>query len=319
MLRYLVGLLCWFSLMVSSPLASAQKVWPVYAWPTDPVVPSATAPTDRQVLRLYPPKAGETPATLRSSLETPGMEVFVPKPENATGKAIVLVPGGSYHHITASKIFTMAEMLRGQGATVFVLFYRYGTSNPCPIPLADGARAVRIVRAFAQAWKLDKAQVTMIGASAAGHMVGWLAAQGAIGEAKSADPIERESSKPDLVALLSPVISMREDWAGTRANTLPAGADVKVFGETYSVDMLVNKTIPPMFIWHAKDDKAVNAASNSGRLVAALEKLGVACTYSNTDTGGHVSSWNDIWGKPLLEWLRKYKVVGTIPTPAPPK
>ncbi len=294
-------------------LAAAQRE--VYTWPSDPVVATSGALVDRQVLRLYTgasPGAAEV-GEARSSLATPGMEVFLPKADVSTGKTIILVPGGSYHHITASKLFTVADALRAQGATVFVLFYRYGTSNPCPAPLEDGLRAVRIVRAHAADWKLDPKLVTMIGCSAGGHLAGWTAVRGDAGNPKSADPIERVSSRPDRLALISPVISMREDWSGTRANTLPKGADAAEFGKQYSIDLLVDKNAPPTFLWHALDDNAVKAAANSERLADALTKAGVRNKYIKADKGGHVGAWSATWGDPLVEWLRGEGVLRAKP------
>jgi acetyl esterase/lipase len=312
------------------PVVAAER--PPYVYPSAPVDPGPVL-VDRAILRLYPGVPPNSPADFdeKTSRDVPALIVLLPPPEKRTGAAALMCPGGSYHHITVPKALTSAQALAEEGLTVFFLVYRYGQRFPYPIPLEDGERAMRLVRANAQAWGLDPKRIGVIGMSAGGHMASWLATSPpspASGPAAGGvDPVSRASIRPDFQCLISPVISMREDWSGTRSNFLPPGSDKALF-ETLSGDLRVTRTAPPAFLWHALDDRAVAATANSDRYAERLRASAVPVEYVRVPTGGHVGGYKADWGDPLKEWLRKagclapaaptVSAVSAVPAPTAP-
>ena len=87
-----------------------------------------------------------------SSLEQvsiPTLTVFKPKQPNGT--AVVICPGGGYHHLAINKEgYKVAEWLNTLGITAFVLKYRLPNDaimeDSTIGPLQDAQRAVRYVR-----------------------------------------------------------------------------------------------------------------------------------------------------------------------------
>jgi len=68
---------------------------------------------------------------------------------------MVICPGGAYTHLSAHEGEDYALWLNQHGLTCFVLQYRLGSSGyRHPAMLQDAARAVRLVRARADDWKL---------------------------------------------------------------------------------------------------------------------------------------------------------------------
>src|SRR5438445_2845297 len=141
---------------------------------------------------------------------------FAPK-EKATGAAVIICPGGGYTHLADHEGRPVAEWLNTLGITAFVLKYRLGPRNHHPAPLQDAARAIRTVRARATEWNIDPKRIGILGFSAGGHVASTIGTHFDSGKPDASDPIERVSSRPDLMILIYPVITMREfTHAGSR-------------------------------------------------------------------------------------------------------
>ena len=110
--------------------------------------------------------------------------------------------------------------------TAFVLKYRmHGTGHMHPVPMMDGQRAIRTVRARAAEWKIDPSRIGVLGFSAGGHLASTLGTHFDKGDAKSADPIERVSSRPDFLILCYPVISLDAPTPRTVARSRTCSAN----------------------------------------------------------------------------------------------
>ncbi len=94
----------------------------------------------------------------------PFLAIFDPKGKK-NGKAIVICPGGAYVRLAVHKEgYAVAEWLMQLGYTVFVLQYRVPEKRDGA--LQDLQRALRIVRATANRYGIDPAQVGAMGFSA---------------------------------------------------------------------------------------------------------------------------------------------------------
>ena len=125
----------------------------------------------------------ETDGILRiSRVQVPDMEVYLPDPGKATGKAVVIFPGGGYHILAYHWEGTdFAKLLRDHGIAGIVVKYRLPVSrsvtNRSQVPLADAQRAMRVCRDHAAAWGIDPAQIGVLGFSAGGHLAASLSTQ----------------------------------------------------------------------------------------------------------------------------------------------
>jgi acetyl esterase/lipase len=88
------------------------------------------------------------------------------------------------------------------GISVVSINYRYatqamlaGVKPPVAWPLRDAARALQFVRSKADQWNIDKARIGATGASAGACSSLWLAFHPDMADAKSSDPVARESTR----------------------------------------------------------------------------------------------------------------------------
>src|SRR5262249_51370284 len=147
---------------------------------------------------------------------------YLPAPDTASGAAIVICPGGGYAALAPHEGNDYALYLNQQGLTAFVLKYRLGSDGyRHPAMLHDAERAVRLGAPRAADWKVDRKRVGIMGSSAGGHLASTLLTHFDNGKPDAADPIERQSSRPDLGILCYPVITMLQyTHEGSRKNLL---------------------------------------------------------------------------------------------------
>jgi acetyl esterase/lipase len=151
----------------------------------------------------------------------------------------------------------------------------------------DVNRAIRMVRHHAAAWKIDPARVGVLGFSAGGHLASTAITHYDAGDASAADPVDRQSCRPDLGVLIYPVITMTDPFThkGSRANLLGKEPDAKLV-ELMSNEKQITKDTPPTFLVHSSDDKVV-PIENSLMFCQALAKNGVPFTLVSFKTGAH--------------------------------
>jgi acetyl esterase/lipase len=151
-----------------------------------------------------------------SNIHNPTLTVYLPPSETATGCAVIVIPGGGHRFLTIESEGTaVGKWLAAHGIAAFVLKHRLGLdeSNPPGQPqpykwdehgVADGQRAMRLVRSRAKEWGINANAIGMVGFSAGGEIVARTAMLAAAGQAGANDPIERESSRADFQGLVYP-------------------------------------------------------------------------------------------------------------------
>jgi acetyl esterase/lipase len=250
-----------------------------------------------------------------SKVQSPEIAVFLPSKKNATRQAVIICPGGGYAYLAYDWEGTdVAKLLNSKGITAIVLKYRLPNSKsnitPNLSPLMDAKRAMRIVRANADKWGIQKNNIGIMGFSAGGHLASTLATHFDEGDANSNDSIEQQSSRPDFAVLVYPVITMNKAFThmGSRTNLLGNNPDSSLVA-LYSNELQVTKQTPPGFLIHATDDKTV-PVENSLRFYEAVKNNGVPVEMHIFPHGGHgfslaigkgeLESWTDL----LITWLR---------------
>lgn len=219
----------------------------------------------------------------------PEIVVHLPDPAVASGLALIVCPGGSYREVGA-----FADGMRTvpyfvpKGTAVIVLKYRTRppSTNVETDALADAKRAVRLVRHHAKGWGIDPDRIGMVGSSAGSHLILNLATHSDGGDPDAVDMVEKESCRPDFIALLCP-------W--------PNKQTVEAFP--------IDSSTPPAFIACARDD-TVAPISFSESIVAAMTSAGVSVDFWPVEKGGH-TAFKQIrnpayhWMDRVVKWLKK--------------
>jgi acetyl esterase/lipase len=229
---------------------------------------------------------------------------------------MVICPGGGYGGLAAHEGRDYALFLNTQGIACFVLKYRLGPGGyRHPIMLQDAARAVRTVRSRAAEWIVDPVRVGIMGSSAGGHLASTLLTHFDMGNPGASDPIERQSSRPDLGVLCYAVISMQPELthAGSRRNLLGENPAAELI-ESLSNERQVTPQTPPCFLWHTGEDTVVKP-ENSLLFAAALQKNGVPYDLHIYRAGGHGIGLTSAppfaqvhpWATDLIYWLKSQK------------
>jgi len=249
--------------------------------------------------------------------DKPSLTPYLPDSDKASGAAIVVCPGGGYGALAAHEGPDYALYLREQGIAAFVLKYRLGSHGyRHPRMLEDAQRALRLVRARAAEWNVDPKRVAIMGSSAGGHLASTAVTHFDVGQPAAADPVERQSSRPDLGILCYPVISMGPiAHGGSKTNLLGKTPDASLV-ELLSNEKQVTKDTPPCFVWHTVEDKTVKV-ENALEFASALHQAGVPFDLHVYQEGRHgigladKPPFNNVhpWAKDLVFWLKAHKFV----------
>lgn len=184
------------------------------------------------------------------------------RPAKPNGGAVLLMPGGGYMRVAVSKAGGEIDAwLASLGYTVFTMDYRLpadGWAAGPDVALQDAQRAIRLIRSRAAELGFDANRVAIMGFSAGGHVAGLLATRFAEQSYAPIDAIDNLPARPDVAALLYPVITMTEPYAHK-------GSLKQMFGDAPTEDQRLHSSIelhvaadtPPTFIGGTTDDPAV--------------------------------------------------------------
>ena len=282
------------------------------------LLPALIAPLVRAApetpIILWP---GGAPGALGSEpVDVPTLTPYLPPKDKMTGAAIIVCPGGGYTHLADHEGGPVAEWLNSLGVTAFVLKYRLGPRYHHPAPMQDAARAIRIVRARAGEWGLDPQRIGILGFSAGGHLASTAGTHFDSGKPDASDAIERVSSRPNLMILIYPVITMRDRTHPGSKKSLLGDEPTPELVTLLSNDEQVTKETPPTFLVHTTTDSAV-PVENSLLFVAALRKAGVPFEFHLYERGPHgfglggkdpvLATWPDR----CADWLKLHGFVAS--------
>ncbi len=233
------------------------------------------------------------------NVSAPQLFVYLPPKEKASGTALVIAAGGGYNHLAMClHVENVVKLLNDQGIAVFGLKYRtrYGNNDVVADALADGKRAVRIVRSRAAEWGIDPHRIGFQGYSAGSNLCLNLAGRFDEGDPAAADKIERVSSRPDFCVLMCL-------WPNKRT----------------IADFPLSQHSPPTFFAHAQDDTTAPIGF-AMEVHEKLHGLGVSDEMFVVDTGGHgafhvgmVEGPGVKWPEALLSWLKKMDLWRGLP------
>lgn len=265
--------------------ASAQQV--VNLWP-DGAPNSSGIDSAKEVVRDY------------NAENTVNAALYVYRPEQPNGSAIICCPGGAYCALALGhEGKDMAKWLNGLGITYCVLQYRMPGGNS-EVPISDVRRAMDYVRGQAAEWGIDPDKIGIMGSSAGGHLA-----------ATAANVWPEDRYRPAFQILFYPVISMDESIThGWSRHCLIGDDPTPEAVDSFSMELQVSERTPEAFIVVSADDDVVPVA-NTLRYVTALGEHGVPYSLHVFPTGAHGWGFRDSfvyksdWTAALEHWLRE--------------
>jgi acetyl esterase/lipase len=230
----------------------------------------------------------------------PAITVYPAPAGKNSGAAVLVFPGGGYSILAYDLEGTeVCEWLNSIGITGVLLKYRVPARQGTPrqgAPLQDAQRAIRLVRAHAADWGVNRARVGALGFSAGAHLAAALSTNF---EKRTYDPVDEAdqlSNRPDFAALIYPGL-------------LTANND----GQHLATDMTVTSKTPPTFLLQAEDDNV--KVENSLLYFAALKHANVPAEMHIFAKGGHgyglrrtevpVTRWPQL----AEQWMRSLGVI----------
>jgi len=234
------------------------------------------------------------------------IDVF--RPQKPNGFGIVLMASGSWKsHAGSFRPWIAAPMLR-HGYTVFAVYHVAQPKATVMEITEDVNRAVRYIRYHAREQGVNPDRLGVTGGSSGGHLSLMLATRGGPGQPDAADPVDRESSAVQAVAIFFPVTDLLN--LGKSTENLGDGGppksfvkafgpnstnlvEWKVIGHEMSPIYYVSTNLPPSLIYHGDADTLV-PLDQSERFQAEAKKLGLAVKVVVHHGGKH--------GWPTMIW-----------------
>lgn len=201
--------------------------------------------------------------------------------------AILQMPGGAYRKVAPSEAQLPAEGFYRAGYNVFVLTYTINyLDEPLRLqPLRDAARAIRLIRARAEAYRVRPSEIAVCGFSAGGHLAASLCVHhGDIADADAA--YAGISARPDGAVLCYPVITTGEYTHRDSVRALFGDAPTEEELKYMSLEHHLTEDTPPSFLWQTATDDAV-PVENSYLYAMACRRYGVRFAHHVFSEGVH--------------------------------
>lgn len=255
--------------------------------------------------------SGAPGAQGEADVDKPTLTPYLVPAGRGTGTAVIVCPGGGYTGLATDKEGTQfAQWFNSIGVSAFVLKYRLGPKYRHPIELGDAQRAIRMVRARAEEFRVQPDRIGIMGFSAGGHLASTAGTHFEPVNASASDPIDKVSSRPDFLVLGYPVISFTTSYVhrGSMRALLGENPDPKLV-EQVSNELQVTPQTPPTFLFHTNADTGV-PPENSVLFYMALRKAGVPAEMHIYEKGPHgvglaqTDEALSSWPARLAAWMR---------------
>lgn len=256
--------------------------------------------------------------------DVPGYETVLPRhipvlvpyllDDNQVHPAVIVFPGGGYRMKASHEGEPVALWLNQIGLSAFVLDYRvYPYQHP--YPMLDGQRAVKMVRANAEDFKVKPDQIGVLGFSAGGHLASTVGTHLESGIPSGSDPVDQVSSRPDALILCYPVITFYSNRHIGSMETLLGEDPPDDLRRSLSNELQVSSKTPPTFLFHTANDTAV-PVENSLLFAQALSAYDIPYELHIFPDGAHGVGLADADFQ-LKNWTRLceiwFKKIGFLP------
>ena len=249
----------------------------------------------------------------------------VVRPSSPNGVGVVLMVSGGWKSGTNSfKTWMVAPLLR-RGYTVFPIYHVSQPTSTIMEIYDDVSKGIRLVRHRAVEFGIDPNRLGVTGGSAGGHLSLMVATRGGPGPADSKDPVDRESSAVQAVAIFYPVTDLLN--LGESTENLHDGGPPKSFAKgfgpqatNHAVWQIIGRDLspiyhlssntPPTLIYHGDADTLV-PLDQSQRYQAKARELGRTVELVVHPGGKH--GWlTMLWDiRAFVDWFDRYLPVPT--------
>jgi acetyl esterase/lipase len=192
------------------------------------------------------------------------------RPTRANGLGVALMVSGGWKSGKPGSVpnWMAAPLLRG-GYTVFAVCHVSQPESTVTEIFADVRRAIQFIRLHAADYGIDPARLGVTGGSAGGHLGLMLATRGGPGVPDASDPVERQSSAVQAVAIFYPVTDLLNlgkstenpgDGGPPKSFVKAFGPEAtnmaawKVIGRDLSPIYHITSNLPPVRIHHGDAD-----------------------------------------------------------------
>lgn len=249
------------------------------------------------------------------------MDKIKPKGES-NGRGLILVVSGGWFSspevIQPAYLETFgAEFLR-RGYTIFAVCHGSNPKFTIPEAIADLNRSVRFIRSRAAEYEIDPDNLGIFGGSAGGHLSLMIGCANQPANEKSADPVDKVSSKVQCVACFFPptdflnygenggIINLetgiltpfraafdfrRYDEKSRRMLPVTDGREIIETYRAISPAHHVDKNDPPVLIFHGDKDLLV-PIQQATTIIEKLKQAGVEATLVTRE--GEAHGWKDL-------------------------
>ncbi len=242
--------------------------------------------------------------------ETPTITAYIPDRGRKKG-AVVVFPGGGYHHRAIHEGKGYAEFLAIHGFSAFVVEYRV-SPHEFPLPVLDARRGVQFVRENAEKYGIDKDKIAVMGSSAGGHLAAFTSTYFEPIHFDGMPEIPKEDFMPNAQILCYPVIELGGEVGNSYTGEHLLGTRYDTEYEQLVPSLHISDKTPQAFIWHTFEDDDVDVRNSLG-YAQTLKNYNIPFEMHIFPHGGHgkgrsveddpvsvhVHQWNDA----LINWL----------------
>jgi acetyl esterase/lipase len=221
----------------------------------------------------YHPSLERTNGVVYGQRGTHELTLDILRPDKPNGLGVALMVSGGWRSKGPGEMgaWTMAPLLR-RGYTVFAICHVSQPESTIQDIIQDMHRGIRFVRYHADEYGIDPARIGVTGGSAGGHLSLMLATRGDPGDPDAEDPIDRESSVVQAVAIFYPVTDLLNLGESTEnpgdggppksfvEGFGPNATDPeawKTIGRECSPIYFITDSLPPILIYHGDADTLV--------------------------------------------------------------
>lgn len=242
--------------------------------------------------------------------------------------AVIVCPGGGYSSVAPREAEPIVRRFFGEGMNAYLLNYSIKERAKDYAPLIQVAKAIKLVRERAAVDNTDPQKIYVIGFSAGGHLAAsagtlWNlpVVRDALGISSGEAP--EGINRPDGMILCYPVITVGKYTHAGTAKNVSGRSDICELTEDdikkFSLELNVDSTTPPTFLWHTVEDKTV-PIQNSIMFASALAEAGIpfeahifpkgphGLALCNNDTDEGNSGMNiphaEVWAELAVKWIR---------------